>query len=491
MTHIFKLPTTFAAAFAGLFLLAGCGGDKAGAEGRPSADAGTSAAAPATGDSAAEGGTAPAAGQNVMAKAPDQIRGIYLNAYAAGSPSRLPKLIQMADNTEINAFVIDWKDEKGIHYVGSEVELANKLAQPGELTLKNPKALLDSLHAHNIYTIARIVVFKDPVLSKAHPDWSVQKAGGSLWADKAGNTWVSPWDERVWDYNIAIAQEAVKAGFDMIQFDYVRFAEPYKSLPPQVHPRAKGDRTDAIAAFLNRAKQKLHPMGVPVTADVFGLTPNTPDDLDIGQQWETINATADATLPMVYPSHYFPTHLKGVPAPNKMPYETVHQSVGMAVLRNQRLQEAGVKPARVIPWLQAFSAPWVNKNYPYGPEQAAAQIRAVHDLGLEDWIFWHPGSKYEQVAAAFARTLAPKGKKYTPPPVVVNAVATMEKQGVLEARRKAADQARGRTTDAAAAAAAKSGREEPDAAPNAPEPGKGAPKEAIPAPANPGGSGGR
>lgn len=443
--------------FAGLLLLAACGAP-------PTDDAAPARSAAETTQAAPAADPAPpAATADVMAKAPDQIRGIYLNAYAAGSPTRLPKLIQMADETEINAFVIDWKDEKGIHYK-SEIPLANQLAQEGEITLKNPKALLDTLRAHGIYTMARIVVFKDPILSKAHPDWSVQKAGGSLWVDKAGNTWVSPWDERVWDYNIAIAQEAAKAGFDMIQFDYVRFAEPYKSLPPQVHPRAQGARTDAIAAFLNRAKQKLHPLGVPITADVFGLTPNTPDDLDIGQQWETINATADATLPMVYPSHYFPTHLKGVPTPNKMPYETVHQSVGMAVVRNQRLQEAGVKPARIVPWLQAFSAPWVNKNYPYGPTQAAAQIRAVHDLGLEDWVFWHPGSKYEQIAAAFDRALAPKGKTYTPPAVVVDAVARMEKEGVLEARRRAAEQARGRTTDAAAAAAAKIGQEEPETA---------------------------
>jgi hypothetical protein len=471
-----------AAAFAALTLLAACGGGDA------AENAGSAAA-----DSAARGDTAPAAmGQapaaassaDVMAKAPAQIRGIYLNAYAAGSSRRLAALIKIADETEINAFVVDWKDEKGPHYA-SEVPLAKQMTTPTEVTLRNPKAFTDSLRAHGIYSIARIVVFKDPVLSKAQPDWSTRQAGGGLWVDKAGNTWVSPWDERVWDYNIAIAEEAVRAGFDMIQFDYVRFPEPYKSLPPQVHPRAKGERTDAIAAFLNRAKERLHPLGVPVTADVFGLTPNTPDDLDIGQQWETISATADASLPMVYPSHYFPTHLKGVPRPNRMPYETVYQSVGMGVVRSQRLREAGVRPARIMPWLQAFSAPWVEKNYPYGPEQAAAQIKAVHDLGLEDWIFWHPGSRYEQVAAAFARgETTSKAKPYTPPEVVTSAVATMERQGILEARQRAAEQARGRTTDPAGAAAARQGRPEPDPAPAAAEPGKTAPAEATP-PARP------
>jgi hypothetical protein len=464
-----------AAAFAALTLLAACGGGDAPRAGDTPGDS-----AAAGSDSAAAGAQATPGGSsaNVMAKAPAQIRGIYLNAYALGP--RLKGLIKLADDTEINAFVIDWKDERGPHY-NSEHPLAKELTGEGEVTIRNPKALTDSLRAHGIYSIARIVVFKDPVLSKRMPDWSTRKAGGGLWVDKAGNTWVSPWDERVWDYNIALAEEAAKAGFDMIQFDYVRFAEPYRSLPPQVHPAAKGERTDAIAAFLNRAKQRLHPLGVPVTADVFGLTPNTPDDLDIGQQWETINATADAVLPMVYPSHYFPTHLKGITRPNRMPYETVYQSVGMGVVRNQRLGEAGVQPARIIPWLQAFSAPWVDRNYTYGPEQAAAQIRAVHDLGLEDWVFWHPGSKYEQIASAFARETQPKAKTYAPPAIVTSTVATMERQGVLEARRRAADQARGRTTDPAAATAARQGRPEPDPAPAAAEPGTTAPAEATPA----------
>lgn len=429
-------------------------------------DADTAANAPAPIDSAAlalRDTAQPEAPPPVAArdKAPDAIRGIYLNAYAAGSPTRLPKLLKMADESEINTFVIDVKDEKGIRY-RTDIPLARELAQSGEVTIRDMKALTDSLRAHEIYSMARIVVFKDPILSKAKPDWSVRKPGGGLWTDKAGNTWVSPWDKRVWDYNISIAEEVAKAGFDEVQFDYVRFAEPYKSLPPQVHAQAQGDRTDAIAAFLNEAKRRLHPLGVPVAADVFGLTPNDPGDVNIGQQWETISSTADHILPMMYPSHYLPTHLPGVPRPNRMPYETVYKSAGMAEMRNERLREAGVKPARIIPWIQAFSAPWVDKNYPYGAEQAAAQIRGVYDAGLNDWVFWHPGSKYEPIAAAFAKTAEPQHRKYTPPEDVLTIVDRFEKQGVKEARERAAEQAAGRTTNAAAAKAASTGEAEPE-----------------------------
>lgn len=459
--------TRQAALLVGLLLLPACGseagsetGGAAAGDGRTEGRAGGGSAVTsdsAVGRAAAAAGVRP--GPEMMAKAPRPLRGIYLNAYAAGSKSRRDKLIKLADETEINAFVVDWKDEKGVHYP-SEVPLAKQLTQEGEVSLRNPRAFIDSLHAHGIYAIARVVVFKDPITSKARPEWSIKQAGGALWRDKKGNTWVSPWEPAVWDFNIAIAEEAVRAGFDMVQFDYVRFPEPYKSLPPQVHPRAQGDRTDAIAAFLNRAKQRLHPLGAPVTADVFGLTPNTPDDLDIGQQWETINATADAAKPMAYPSHYFPTHLKGVPRPNRMPYETIYQSVGMGVVRNQRLREAGVNAARIIPWLQAFS---YDKGYPYGPEQIRLQTRAVYDLGLDDWILWSAGSKYDQVAPGLERETRSRARPYTPPPVVTSTVASMEKQGVLAARQKAAAQARGRTSDPAAADSMQSGKRDPTA----------------------------
>jgi hypothetical protein len=326
-------------------------------------------------------------------------------------------------------------------------------------------------------------VFKDPILSKAKPEWSVQRPGGGLWVDKAGNTWVSTWDENVWDYNLDIAEEAAKAGFDEIQFDYVRFAEPYKSLPPQVHPRARGDRTDAIAAFLNEAKRRLHPLGVTVTADVFGLSPNDPNDVNIGQQWETLSAIADHLLPMSYPSHYLPVHLPGVPKPDLMPYETVYKSLGMARLRTDALAGAGVKPARVIPWLQAFSAPWLGRNHqPYGPEQIRQQKKAVYDVGYDDWVLWHPGSKYEPFLAGLEKTTeSRKAASYTAPPEVQSMVRRFEREGVAEARRKAAGQARGDVTDPAAAQAARAGRPEPGADSSAVKPGRNAPAEAAPA----------
>ena len=407
-----------------------------GASAGPVAMADTGMAAPA--DKTTAVAPAAAGSPRGVTEAPPFMRGIYLNAYAAGSSKRLEQLLSLADRTEINTFVVDVKDEKGVHYKSS-IELANQIALPGEVTLGDLTGLTQKLRERGIYSIARVVVFKDPILSKAKPEWSIQNPSGGIWVDKAGNTWVSTWNEEVWEYNIRIAEEAARAGFDAIQFDYIRFPEAYKSLPTQVHREAKGERTDAIVAFLKVARPRLHALGAAVQADVFGLSPNDAGDVQIGQQWEHVLTYADHVLPMVYPSHYFSTHLRGIKTPNRMPFETVHASVGIGVLRRDQLKEAGVaQPARVIPWLQAFSAPWVDKNYTYGAEQAAAQIKAVYATGLNDWIFWHPGSKYELVAGAFAAEATDQAGKLEPTADMKAMAAMLENSGLPAIRKKLA-----------------------------------------------------
>jgi hypothetical protein len=434
---------------AAALLLGGCRNEPRTAEqGEAAATAGSSTDSVVVGDPLVIDSPGVVAASNVRAltpsaiaaRAPAQIRGIYLNAYAAGSTNRLGSLLALAGRTEINAFVIDVKDERGIRY-RSEIPLAMELAQAGEVTIRDLPALATRLHENGIWSIARIVLFKDPILSEARPQWSIRKPDGSVWVDREGHTWVSAWDADVWDYNISIAEEVARAGFNEIQFDYVRFPEAYRQLPEQIHPKARGSRADAIAAFLDEARRRLHPLGVVVAADVFGLSPNDPRDVAIGQQWETVLARADHVLPMVYPSHYFPTHLRNVPRPNRMPYETVFTSLGLGMIRWERLREAGVRPARVIPWLQAFNAPWVDRNFPYGPEQADAQIRAVYDVGLDDWIFWHPGSRYDQIADAFAAETASHRREFTPSTDFVSQVDVLDRQGAREAREAATGRA--------------------------------------------------
>jgi hypothetical protein len=406
----------------------------------PEVDAGASLVQQLTSTSEARAHSAPvrrAAPAHPRDRMPPVIRGIYVNAYAAGNPVTRAPLIALTDSTEINTWVVDVKDEDGVRY-HSALPLAVEATHVRSIPIRDLRALSDTLRAHGIHAIARIVVFKDPRLSRARPDWSIRQPNGALWRDKVGNTWVNPWDRRVWDYDLAIAEEAVRAGFTEVQFDYVRFPEAYRSLPTQVFPTAVGTRSDAIIGFLAEAGRRLRPLGAAITADVFGLSMNEPRDVGIGQQWEHVSSTVDHVLPMVYPSHYFPTHLPGIARPNRMPYETVFTSVGEGVIRNRRLQEAGVRPARIVPWLQAFTATWNDRAFRYGPEQARAQMQAVYDVGLEDWIFWNPSSRYDAVAGGFERDAAPRAKPFTPPALLVSQVDRFDREGAASARARVA-----------------------------------------------------
>lgn len=445
----------FAPIAAGLLLLSGCSSD-ASSEGREEvAVVAVDSVAPA--DSAAAVDTVaadivaltsveeeeefsppPTPTVNLPRKvAPDQIRGFYLNAYSAGSSSRLPRLLEIADETEINTFVVDVKDELGIRY-RSQIPLAQELANAEEVRIRDLAALAETLDEHGIYSIARIVVFNDRILAEARPGWSIRKEDGSLWLDRSDHSWVSPWDPRVWNYNLLIAEEAARAGFDEIQFDYVRFPEQFQSLPPQVHPRADGDRTDAIVAFLKEARRRLHPLGVNIAADVFGLSPNTYNDVGIGQQWERISAMVDHILPMMYPSHYYSTHLPNVAEPHAMPYETLYKAAGMARLRRDRMEEAGLDPARIIVWLEAFQATWLRDDIEYGPEELRAQKRGVYDVGLDDWILWHPGSRFEPFLPALEEeTVSRASTDYEPPEDVARQVRRIDELGGAAAREEA------------------------------------------------------
>ena len=243
------------------------------------------------------------------------VRALYLNRWRAQSWPAMHHFIAIADTTEINAFVIDMKDEFGLNYRTANKDFAKNAGTATKVP--NLKALLDTLHAHNILPIARMVVFKDSVTARVHPEWTIRKADGSAWRDKQGLAWVNPYEHGLWDYNIGVAEELVKLGFGEIQFDYIRFPEPYTSLPPQVFPDSKGvQKPDILAAYLKEARSKLNPLGVRTTADVFGFVTTVRGALEIGQWWEKLAPEADVLLPMLYPSH-FPRGSLGIEHPER------------------------------------------------------------------------------------------------------------------------------------------------------------------------------
>ncbi|AHG91873.1 Putative glycosyl hydrolase domain DUF4015 [Gemmatirosa kalamazoonensis] len=336
------------------------------------------------------------------------IRALYVNRFAAQSRKRMPHFIALADSTEINALVIDMKDEFGLNYHSADPKFAQNAGTMGKV--RDVKAMLDTLKAHGILPIARIVVFKDSVTALLHPEWSIRREDGSIWRDKKGTPWVNPYHRELWDYNIGVAEELARMGFGEIQFDYIRFPEPYASLPKQIFPGADGmSKPDAIAAFLKEANDRLDKLGVRATADIFGLVTTVNGPLEVAQWWEKLAPVTDVLLPMVYPSHYVRGSF-GIPVPNAEPYKVVNISISRARERDAKLGITGGEHVR--PWLQAFSL----GKPDYTAEEVRQQKQAVYDAGYDGWVLWHPGSKFEPFEAALERGELVSHKKEHPTP---------------------------------------------------------------------------
>lgn len=316
------------------------------------------------------------------------IRGLYVNRFAAQSSRRMKWLMDVADSTEVNALVIDFKDEFGLNYRPSNAAYTKFISKEHGV-IRDVKALTDSLHARGILAIARIVVFKDPAAAALNDGWTIRRPDGTTWRDEKGNAWVNPYNKEVWEYNLAVAEDAVRLGFDEIQWDYIRFPEPYSRLPKQVYPGADGvSKPDNIANFLKLARERLHKVGVRSTADIFGLVTTVRGPLEIAQHWERIAPVTDVVLPMVYPSHY-PRGSFGIARPNAEPYKIIKIAIDSARVRNEKL---GIRAKEhVRPWIQAFSL----GQPPYDASHIREQKRAIYDAGYNGWVLWHPGSKYE------------------------------------------------------------------------------------------------
>jgi len=330
---------------------------------------------------------------------PTHVRGLYLNAWAAGSTRKLAKLIDIANRTEVNTFVIDVKE-------GGEVSYRSSLPVVAEIGadrryIADIRGVLAKMKENGIYPVARIVVFKDAVAAKAKPEWAVVTEDGTIWKDHYGDTWVDSYNRDVWDYNIAIAREAVALGFSEVQWDYVRFPDvPASYMRTAVWPARNGrSKADGIREFLLYSREQLADLGVLVTADVFGLTVSARDDMGIGQLWEKMVDATDVLLPMIYPSH-FARGSYGIAYPNGAPFEVITTSLGYGVRRSEGVANA----ATIRPWLQDFTLGQPR----YGPAHVRAQIDGVYDAGLTEWVLWNPGSNYTVDALASADGVVPR-----------------------------------------------------------------------------------
>ncbi|NLY43995.1 MAG: putative glycoside hydrolase [Clostridiaceae bacterium] len=331
-----------------------------------------------------------------------KVKGIYVSGWIAGTKERFDELVELIETTELNSMVIDVKEDKGNITYLSDVPLVKEIDASINM-VGDIQKIMATLKEKNIYPIARIVCFKDPLASGRLPDLAIKTKDGSLWRDNKGNTWLNPYNEETWKYIVDISKEAARLGFKDIQYDYVRFPTDgnIKTIDYGDAEKTK-TKSQAIAEFLAYAKKELSPFGVHVSADIFGIVPVVEGDYEqIGQHLEEISSEIDYICPMVYPSHYANASQNGVGQeingilykyPDLEPYGVVYNTL---VLAKKRLEASQAK-AKIRPYLQDFTASYLGKgNYQqYGAEQIRDQIQATYDAGLEEWILWDPSNRY-------------------------------------------------------------------------------------------------
>lgn len=312
---------------------------------------------------------------------PIEVRGVHVTGALASLPGKLAEYVGYTRHG-LNTIELDVKDEGGeVSFVPSAVPLA--ATSGAGRPYYRPRDVARLAHRHGVYLIGRVVSFQDPFLAAARPDLAIKRPDGSVWRTSAGLAWVNPYDRRVWDYVVSVAEVAARAGFDEIMFDYIRFPSD-GDVSGAVYPgKTTQRRGRVIADFVEYAESRLQPLGVRVSTALFGLSATR--DLRIGQVPRWISEHVDTVSPMAYPSLYSNGEL-GIADPYASPGETVFRT-----LADFRRQLKG-RQVHLIPWVQNFAG--------YGVEQVRAQIDAARLQGAKGFLLWNPEGTYTVQALA-------------------------------------------------------------------------------------------
>ncbi len=324
---------------------------------------------------------------------PTKGKGLYVTAGAAGTESIRSRLIEIADTTEINALVIDVKDDNGKITYAMDSPIAKKV---GAVTnsVSDMEELVQELQAKGIYVIARIVAFKDPYLAEQRHDLAIKKKDGSLYRDNNGECWVNPYHKEVWDYLVEVSSKAAASGFNEIQFDYIRFSTG-KGMDQVDFGKDAGTKSkeEVILEFTKYAYERLKPLGVFVSADVYGTIISSKIDAGlVGQNYVEMAKYLDYICPMIYPSHFGEGNY-GVKYPDLEPLTIVRKVLTASKEKLHEIPE-GEHRAVVRPWLQDFTASWLQNYMKYGGDEVRLQIEGVYAAGYEEWLLWNAACNY-------------------------------------------------------------------------------------------------
>ncbi len=315
---------------------------------------------------------------------PIKVKALYLTFWgASGNSQTMKKIFKIIESTEVNAIVVDIKNEYGSTLYLTSFEQANSYGAQDKRTNRNISKFMKMMKDRGIYTIARIVTFKDEIQASHNPDYAIKNAKGEIWRNHDNMAWVDPYDKRSHDYTIRMAEEAAKVGFDEINFDYIRF--PAKSNLQFSKENTQENRVKAISTFLDSASKKLKKYGVYISVDTYGnILWTDKGDNNIGQTVKGLSEHADYLAPMLYPSG-FARGSFGRKNPSSHPFIVIYRSI--------KHVENIIEPARVRPWLQYFKD-YAHTRMHYKKHEVREQIRATEKMNTNGWMMWSPSSKY-------------------------------------------------------------------------------------------------
>lgn len=315
---------------------------------------------------------------------PLEIRGVHVTLGLASLPGKLEEYLAL-ESEGLTAIEVDVKEENGqVGFTPSSVPLAREIG--AARAYYAPRRVAQLAHARGVYLIGRIVTFEDPILATQRPDLAVRRSDGSVWRDAAGLAWSNPYDRRVWKYNVDLAVAAARAGFDEILFDYVRFPSDGDVGAAVYRNQGSLGKREAIPAFLRYAQKRLQPLGVRISAAVFGLSADR--DLGIGQLPRRMAPHLDAVYAMTYPSLFGPDEF-GLADPGATPGATVSEA-----LKRFRKALRG-RSAQLVTWVQDWSF-----ETQYGLDEVRAQIEAARLAGAKGFLLWNAEGIYTEGALA-------------------------------------------------------------------------------------------
>lgn len=331
-------------------------------------------------------------------KTPESLKAVYMSACYAATPSLRDKLVKLVDDTELNSIIIDVKDYTGtISYDSNSLGTGCKVSDMEDF--------LESLHEKDIYTIARVTVFQDPLYTKLHPELAVKRRNdGGVWKDRKGLAFIDVGARPFWDYILEIATSSYAIGFDEINFDYIRYPSDGDMTNTKYVHTGTTTKKEMLRQFFEYVDKKLSTTEIVTSADLFGMTTTNTDDLNIGQVLEYALLNFDYVAPMVYPSHY-PPNFNNWKDPNKVPGDIIKFSMQGAIDRVNFLKSeiASSSPKAAVlkrlgshqlrPWLQDFDYP-----VPYTRGMVRTQIQSTYDVGLTSWMLWDPSNTYTREA---------------------------------------------------------------------------------------------